>query len=198
MYDYDVVLGITGVLFGFFGYAPYFRDIFRGTTKPHPFTWLVWGLLDATVCFAQISKGESAGAWVLGFSAAANFLIVILALLWGERRIALIDWICLAGAFVSIALWQITRDPTLAVVLVTLTDALAFVPTYRKGYLRPDEETVTEFGFAAAKFALGFLALTTLSVTTALYPGYLVVANTVFVAMVLVRRRQLAAGAPVR
>jgi hypothetical protein len=72
--NYKIVLGVVATIIGFVGYAPYLRNLFLKKTKPHAFSWLVWGILEATAFFAQISKGGGPGAWVTGASAIVVFL----------------------------------------------------------------------------------------------------------------------------
>ena len=192
IYDYKIILGAISVVVGLIGYVPYFRDIYRGTTKPHPFSWFLWGLLDGVVFVAQIVRDGGAGAWVTGMTTIACFVIAGIALSRGEKRISALDWWCLATGLSGIILWVLTRDPFYAVVLVTITDMIAFVPTFRKAYLRPGEETVSTYVLSATKWIIGIAALQTLSATTWLYPASLVIMNNLFAFMVVVRRRQLA------
>lgn len=187
--DYKIVLGILATIIGFTGYILYFRDIFRGRTKPHIFSWLVWGILGAIAFAAQIVKGGGAGAWVNGVAAFTCFAVAALAYSRGEKKIVVTDWICFWSAIVAIALWQITNDPLISVVIVTLADLLAFAPTFRKAFINPWEETVGQYSTSAIKYFLSIPALGSLSATTALYPAVLVVANVAFVAMTLVRRK---------
>ena len=76
--------------------------------------------------------------------------------------------------------------------LAALVDTLGFVPTFRKAYQKPREETTTTFSFGAIKFAISLAALESFSLTTALFPAVLVLSNSAFVIMVLLRRRALA------
>ncbi len=92
-YDYHVIIAVGALLLGATGYFFYFRSIFRGITKPHIFTWLVYGVLDVIVFAAQIIKGAGPGAWALGFSAIVCFIIAVLALYWGEKHITKSDWL---------------------------------------------------------------------------------------------------------
>jgi len=39
--DIKVTLSIIGIALTFAGYVPYIRDIFKGKTKPHVFSWFV-------------------------------------------------------------------------------------------------------------------------------------------------------------
>ncbi len=73
MFGYKVVLGIAGSLVGVVSYVPYFRDMLRGTTKPHPLSWFVWGLVSAIAFAAQIVSGGGLGALTTGITALACF-----------------------------------------------------------------------------------------------------------------------------
>src|SRR5580698_5703228 len=61
------ILGASAILIGCISYVPYFRTIFSGKTKPHAFSWLVWGILTAIAFGGQIVGKGGAGAWVTGF-----------------------------------------------------------------------------------------------------------------------------------
>lgn len=191
MTDYKIVLGVVATILGFVGYVPYFRDIFRGTTRPHVFSWFVWGLLTGIAFFAQITKGGGAGAWVTGSSAVICTCIAALAFFYGKRQITKSDWFSFAGALLGLLFWQLTNDPLLAVIFVTVTDALAFAPTFRKAYYKPDEETASTFMLSSIKFLIALAAFESFNLTTALYPISLVLANGSFAAMLLVRRRKI-------
>jgi hypothetical protein len=102
------------------------------------------------------------------------------------------DWLSLLGAGIAIILWIVTKGPLLSVILVTITDALGFAPTFRKSYTKPYEETLITYALSGFKLIIAFFALEKISVITALYPMYLIFANFAFVIMLLVRRNQLA------
>lgn len=184
------VFGIIASAIGLAGYVPYFWNLARRKTKPHVFSWFVWGLMNAIGFAAQVVKGAGPGAWVTGISGACTLLIAIFAITRGERNITRSDWACLAAALLGIALWVATRNPLTAVVLITLTDAIAFIPTFRKAYWKPYEETMSQFVCSAIKYMFGLSAIASYSVTTALYPASLVVTNGAFVAILLIRRRR--------
>lgn len=184
-------LGILAVVIGIIGYSAYFRDIFAGRTKPHAFSWLVWGMLTGIGFFGQLADHAGPGAWVTGFTAVICTIIFILAIVRGEKQIVLIDWLSLLGAFIALGLWAITNGPLLSVILVTIIDALGFSPTFRKSYFKPFEETPIQYILAGLKFVFAFYALENVSVLTVLYPASLVLMNWVFVVMLFVRRKQL-------
>ena len=186
-------IGFSATVIALISYVPYFRDIFARKTKPHAFTWLIWGVLTGIAFVGQIAGHAGAGAWVTGITAFICLVIAALAAVNGERNIARLDWIALVGAGIALVVWFLTRGPLLSVILITVIDNLGFVPTLRKSYYQPAEETVSTFALSGFKWVLGILALERISVVTALFPVSIVVASWLFVVMLLVRRRQLRA-----
>jgi hypothetical protein len=186
---YQAILGGAATIIGIAGYVPYFRDIFRGTTKPHPFSWFLWALLASIAFAAQLVKGAGPGAWASGVSAVANFGICIASLVRGERTIKRTDWFCLGAALIGILSWLIVGDPSAAIVLVTATNSLAFAPTIRKSYERPGEETPSTYLLSAIKWGLACTALDTFSLTTALFPFSSFTLNAVLTAVLLRSRK---------
>jgi hypothetical protein len=189
--DYKITLGLIAAIIGFIGYFPYYRDILHHTTKPHPFSWIGFGLLLGISFVAQVVTGAGPGAWVTGISALGVFGIAILSVYEGEKDITMFDWICFAGALAGIVLWRATSNPLAAVIIVTIVDAIAFAPTYRKGYVKPHEETASLFAISTVKYAISLCALASFNLTTALFPLSLVVTNGGFVCLLLLRRHAL-------
>lgn len=191
MMDLKTFLGIVAVVIGFLGYLPYILNVVRGTTKPHPFSWIVWAVLEAIAFFAQLASHAGPGAWVTGFSMIIAIGIAFYSLRTNRSAIQTLDVIAFCGALLGIVLWRITGDPLTAIVLVVISDALGFVPTFRKSWLRPHEETLTEYGLASLKFIVALFALQTFTITNWLYPVSLIITNGAFVIMSVIRRRQL-------
>ncbi len=184
-------LGIIATVMAFVSYIPYIRNMLSGKTKPHAFSWLVWGTLTAIAFVGQVSEGAGPGAWVTGFTACVSFFIFVTALRTGEKDIAKSDWLSLVGASIAMLLWWATSDPLIAVILITLIDALGFFPTFRKSYHKPYEETAITFAISGLKFVIAIIALENLTPTTWLYPASLVLMNGIFVVMLLIRRKQV-------
>ncbi|MDP3741573.1 MAG: hypothetical protein Q8R08_04610 [bacterium] len=189
MIEYKTALGYLSVLIALISYVFYFRGIFIGKVKPHAFSWFLWSLTTTTVFFAQVVKGGGPGAWVTGFTAFACLIIFFLALSKGSREFRKWDWVFLLSAFLSLLLWWFTRDPTLSVILITITDALASGPTILKGYYKPFEEGVSLFALAFLKFILALFALENYTLATWLYPASLVLTNGVITLVILTRRK---------
>lgn len=191
MDSYKTLIGIIAIGIAIISYIPYFRDIFSGKTKPHAFSWLVWGVLNAIVFVGQVSDGGGAGSWVVGFTAAVTLSIFVLSLRFGEKDIKAFDWFCLIGAGVSLLPWLVTNDPLLSVILVTIIDILGFVPTIRKSYNKPHQETLVTYVLSTVKYLLAIVALQNYSWVTVLFPLAMVVVHIFFVALLIIRRNQI-------
>ncbi len=188
--DYKDIFGLLGVLLALGSYAFYIHGILSKNIKPHAFSWLVWTVLGGIAFAAQVVGGAEAGSWVLCIDTLVCTFICILAFLKGEKGYTRMDWISLFLAGFSLVLWWITKTPTLSVCLIILTDFFGFVPTYRKAFEKPFEESAIMFAISSFKFVLVLIAVETYSIATSLYPLSLVLMNGIFVGMLLVRRSQ--------
>ncbi|MCB9965131.1 MAG: hypothetical protein H6855_03520 [Rhodospirillales bacterium] len=182
------LLASIAVIILLIGYAQYFRTIFSGKTKPHVFTWIIWGTLTGIAYFAQISDSAGPGAWVTGITALFSFIIVGYAFFYGEKEITRSDWVTFLIALSALAIWALTENALWAVIIVTLIDALAFWPTFRKSWKKPNEEPAFTYAMSGIKFALALIALDNFTWVTALYPASLVFMNGAFVLLLFVRR----------
>ena len=180
---------LIGVVITFVSYIPYFRDIFTGKTKPHAFTWLIWGTLTGVAFAAQLADEGGVGSIVLGLTAFISLAIFTASLKVGRKNIKRVDWYFLAAAIFSLLLWAITEDPLLSVIIITIIDAVAFAPTFRKAWVDPSTETEITFVLSAVKFIFAIAALQSYSLVTVLYPASLVLANGTFVLMLVYKRR---------
>lgn len=85
-------IGLMTLIIAIISYSLYFRNIFKGKTKPHAISWLVWSLLNGAIFLTQRNNGAGAGGWITGFSALVAFIIFILAIDRGEKNITKLDW----------------------------------------------------------------------------------------------------------
>ncbi|MEM9667687.1 MAG: hypothetical protein AAF950_02085 [Pseudomonadota bacterium] len=173
-------------------YFPYISSILRGGTRPHVFSWIIWGAGTVIVFFAQISDGAGVGAWPIGVSAVISCFVAYLAFLKsGDRSITSTDWIFLILAGAALPLWFLTSEPLSAVIILTIVDLLGFGPSFRKAYTAPYEESAMFFSLSLIRNGLVLGALENVSWTTALFPAAVAIACLVFVAWLLIRRRSL-------
>lgn len=187
------IYAFASIAIGFYGASLYIVDILKGRTKPHIFSWFIWGSLTIIAAAGQYTKGAGIGALPTLVAALACFTITVLSLRYGEKTITRSDKVTFAAALCAIPLWYITADPLWSVLLVTAIDLTGFYPTFRKSWFKPQEETVKVFGLSILNFGLLLFAIETLNLTTVIYPLSLVITNAAFVTFVLMRRRMILA-----
>ena len=177
-------------------FVPYIRSILRGHTKPHVFSWTIWGLGTFIVFFAQLADDGGVGAWPIGISAGITCGIATLAYLKrGDTSITRADWVLFATALSTLPFWFFTNDPLWAVVILTVTDLVGFGPTLRRAYAHPFDERVSFFALGGARNALVIAALENYSLTTVLFPAAVGLACLIVALFLFYRRRLLTADA---
>jgi hypothetical protein len=175
---------------GVIGYIPYIRDTLLGTTKPHPFTYFIWALLAAITLAAQLVNSAGPGAWSMAIPVVLGISIAALSIKKGERNITRSDWLCFVGALVAIMIWRITNDALYAVFIVIGINTLAFIPTFRKAYWKPYEETASSYSLGIVRSIIAIPALLEINAVTLLPLIYHILSNIAFVSMLIVRRRK--------
>ena len=190
----NAALGLAAVALSVFGLLPYLYDSWKGRTRPHVLTWLIWTTMTFIAFGAQVVGGGGPGAWTTGVTAMLCLPILAIAARSGRATVRPSDWFSLGGALFAGVLWALTDDPTWSVVLVTLIDVIAFAPTIRKSYSAPHEETLLNYVTSMVKHGFSIAAMSTLSVTTVFYPAVVGAMNLVMVSVLVGRRKALLAG----
>lgn len=185
------ILGLLSVGMMLCSRGTYFVSIFQGKTRPHAFSWLIWATISSIGFAAQYAEGAGAGSWARGFGAATCFLLIFVSLWKGERNIYRADWVTLAVALTAIPLWLLTKTPVWSVILVCLIDTIGYIPTIRKSWLKPREESAKSYAFSCAGALFSLLAVEHYVLSTWLYPAVLVLTNGSMAAFLLARRLKL-------
>lgn len=183
--------GAITIVLSLIGYIPYIRDVLKGKTQPHAFTWTIWTLVTFIVGAAQIAAGSGWGAIHNLVTGLIGTVILIYALKNKDKDIKRVDVIMFIIALLSIPLWLVTQNPTTAIVLITAIDIFAFLPTFRKTWNKPYSETLISYELAGIKYCFALLAIGTYDFATLLYPVTLVVMNASLVAIIIIRRKKL-------
>ena len=184
------VLGFVAVAIGLFGNVPYFIGIFKGHIKPHIFSWTIWTLLTGIAAAAQWVDGAGPGMWVTLITCLLCLITVLMAFkMGGKSDITKSDWVAFVSALLAIPVWYLTNNPLWAVIIISVIDFVALYPSIRKGYFKPWDDGISVFALANVKFTLSLFALENISLITTLYPASIIAANTIFILVILIRRR---------
>ncbi len=187
------LISTVAVILTFVGYGPYIKDTLKGKTKPHVYTWFIWGLVTLIAYALQLSGGAGVGSLV---TLAAGLVCLFIALLGlrvsrKDKNIDTIDTICFLLALFALGLWIFAKQPLIAVVIVSSADMLGFVPTIRKSWHKPYQETLFSYEMNTFRFALAIYALENYNLVTLLYPLTWIIANGLFSIYLILRRKQM-------
>mgnify|MGYP006268949407 CR=1 FL=1 len=191
MLDTYTLFALAAVLLATLRYVTYFYTIYQGDTKPHAFSWLLWGTVTGIGTIAQFSLGGGPSTWALGFVSVTCLLIAVLAFFIGERDYTRGDWFALLATLGAIPLWQITESPLAALLLIILIDSLTYYPTYRKSFHKPQTEPPISYFFAGLRYFLMLFAVPEPTWQTLMYPFFLMLTDWGFALFVVIRRYQL-------
>lgn len=184
------VFNAAAIILTFVIFLPYIVSIHRGRTKPHVFSWVIWGIGTLIVACAQMAGHAGIGAWPIGISGLITCYIAGIAYLKrGDILITRTDWGFFITSLATLPIWFLTANPLWAVVILTLADLIAFIPTIRKAFQNPYQENATFFTLSALRNLLVLFALEHYSLTTALFPAAIGLACLLFALMLVYRRR---------
>ena len=183
------IIGIIAIALTFIGYAPYFRDLLKGKTKPHIFSWFIWAIVTSIIYALQVSAGAGLGALVTLAVAIISLFIFILGFKNGNKIIKKIDIVFLVLALLAIPLWLVVDQPVLSIILLSTIDMLGFAPTVRKSWHEPYSETLSLYTITTFRHGLSLIALEHYNIVTMLFPSTWVIANALFAIMLIVRRK---------
>src|SRR5262245_3381378 len=94
------LMGLLSVLMAFLAFGIYGLQTVMGRIRPHPMSWLLFGLLSATGYLVQKDQGAGAGSWVMGVMTIICFLLAGVSVAKGERRFSRQEWVFLVAGVI--------------------------------------------------------------------------------------------------
>ncbi|HSW80910.1 MAG TPA: hypothetical protein VLG40_00805 [Candidatus Saccharimonas sp.] len=144
----------------------------RGKTRPERAGWFIWFVLGAVMFAAQLAKGGNQSLWIILAHIVGNGLIFLLSFKFGDGSFSKRDKLTLAVAAGGIALWGITREPTLALLVSIAVDALGAALITIKAYKKPYEETLVTWVLGTVAGVCSILAVQNPASVLIIYPIY--------------------------
>lgn len=170
---------------------PYVFDIFKGRTKPHLYTWLVWFFTGAIATAGLIYGGGGYPVYTMGLGTAMCFLFFLLSFKYGTRDIKTSDTVALAICVVAILFWVGLNNPLWSLILGISIDIVAYWPTLRKTYIEPWSESLISWIMWILTPVFSVLALDAYNVFTLINYVPIFFVNLVFLAICLSRRKMV-------
>jgi len=184
-------LGALSVALAILAAIIYVWQTLAGQVRPHPLSWTLFGILSGTGFLVQRAEGALQGSWALLAMTAICLMLAALGAWRGERRFPRREWAYLVVGCVTFLVYLFTREPTLAAILITLVDVLAYGPTFSRGWSQPDKDSAFSFALNGVKFVPSLLAMAPVSIATCAYPATLLILNGAVAIMLILRRRAL-------
>lgn len=183
------VFSICGGIFAVAGFIPYIRAIVLKETKPAKASWIIWAVLDTITFFGMYAK-HSLNGQMIGIIAGV-WIVVVLALKYGESGWTILDKSCLFGAFIGIILWIVFDSPVLGIMMSLSIIFLGSIPTFVSAWKDPSREN--KLGWVIYWFSCVFTlaALPAWTVEDAAQPIIFFLIETVMIYILFVRPRRL-------
>jgi hypothetical protein len=185
------IFSLIAVILTFLAYIPYFRDILRGKTHPHVYSWSLWTLLTILIVALQILGGAGSATWVTAAAGLMSLGVVLFSLKHGKKYIITSDTVVAILSLIAIGFWVIVHQPVISIILVVVADILAFIPTVRKSWSAPHTETLSLYVTNTLRFTLALLAVKNYTVLSSLWIVAWVLANGLFSLLLVVRRKSV-------
>lgn len=100
--DIKLAFAVIATILSLIVAAPYIVSIFKGQTKPHIYTWLIWTLTQGIATFAVIHGGGKFGSISLFIGSIMVFFIFLISLKYGTKDITRSDMVALIFALIAI------------------------------------------------------------------------------------------------
>lgn len=184
-------LALIATILIFVAYVPYVRDVVKQKTRPHPYTWFISGFITFIVFAIQITHEGGVGVIPTFFGASAGILISVLSL--GPKRPAITksDTVFFLLAMIAIGIWLFAHQPLLSAVLLSVIDVLAFMPTLRKSWAHPEQETVSTYFVNSLRHAFSASAVQHYSLVAVAYPVLSIMVDGLSGVYIFTRRKML-------
>lgn len=174
------------------GYWPYIISFAKGGAKPHVFSWLLWGATSFVIFIGQVEGHAGPGAWMMLANGVMAVFIGLCALRWGERHIEKNDWIAALTGATGLAAWLVTDHIIAALLVMALVDLMAFAPTMRKSWHKPEEENLPFYVINTVAVAISLLAVEEVNFLSSFNLAFFLAIQSAFIGMAFWRRCVLA------
>src|SRR3990167_3366847 len=114
-YNMKEVIGVIAVALTFIAYIPYYRDIRKGKTRPHIYSWSLWGLLTILLVALQIKGGAGPATWITAAAGLLCIVVVVLSLKNGKRDITTSDTIVAILSLAAIGFWLLADQSEISI-----------------------------------------------------------------------------------
>jgi hypothetical protein len=182
---FQELLGQLAGVVSLLGFAPYIIEILQGKTRPNRATWWIWTVVGAMLCASYYASGARHTVWVPVGYVIGPLVTALLSVKYGEGGSGRFDRLCLGVCLLSLPAWWLARSPLVALLINLGVDLLGALPTIRKSYSEPKEESIRSWTIFLVADILNLGAIGSWTIASALYPCYLFTLACLLVALML-------------
>lgn len=172
-----------------YGVYDYVRATLRGETQPNRVSWGLWGVAGVLAFVVEVQQHVGLAAVMTLMFGVVPLIVVVVSFanphsVW---RVGPFDAACGAVSVVGIIFWAVVHEPTVAIVSFIAADQVAALPTVRKSWLAPETESPKVFVTGAVNCLITLMTLRHFTTEGAVFPGAILVCDTVISVLVLTR-----------
>ena len=190
--DWKTVAALLSSALSIGGSVFYLYEVFKGRTKPHVYTWLIWTL---TAIIAAASIWTGGGGLILSVTMTIVVLLCFTTFLtsfwYGTKNITRGDTFSLLVALFAIFVWVGLKNPVLALFISVSIDMVGYWPTYRKSYTEPWSEGILPWIIYTLAPLASLFAVLEYNVLTVTYSSATLTANLLLIILLLIRRKSI-------
>lgn len=173
-----------------FGHLFYIKSIIRGNTKPNLVSWLIWVMAPFIGVFFQVKAGAGLSVlpiFIAGFGSLITIItaVVVKNAFW---KITAFDVYCGLLSLAALVFYVFTHNLSISILFAISSDALAFIPTYKKAWNFPETEYHSTYSFPIFSNLIGLLIIKEWSFTIYSFGLYFLISNTIMV-LILYRKK---------
>jgi len=167
----------------------YIKSMRKGESRPHRTTRFVILAIALVTTASLVAQGNSASVLFSAASAIQGGAVFALSLKYGLGGTDRLDIVCLLIALIGIVLWQVTKQPILALYFAIGADFVGGIPMYIKTWKQPHTEIWTYYAFDVVGAVLILIATQARTFENLAYPMYIFLVNALVIAIVVGRGR---------
>lgn len=165
------------------------RAIFKGEYKPHRTTRLIFLIVTSLFVLTLLAQGDRVGIILAIIQLISSTAIFILSFKYGVGGTSKTDIVVFVSAMITLLIWRLTDNPTLALYMSILTDIIGFAPTLVKSFKEPYTEDPKFYGSDTVAGTFNILALRSYNLSDLAFPGYIFLVNFASVLLILIGRK---------
>ena len=181
----NTILIVISSALALVSYVVYIIAILKGKAKPHRTTRFVLVVITVLTTASLFFQNNSVALWLSASMAFGCIFVFILSIKFGMGGAAKTDIICLVVSLVGIALWKLTRNPSLALYASVTADFVSQVPMLIKTYRFPKTEVWTFYALDVIAAILSLLAINQWTVPNLIFPAYIVLIDSTTILFIL-------------